>query len=75
MRVIHKSDATIPVSEVKCGQCFMKSGSIFMKAYRDGDYAVDLEDGTIYKLNDGTIYKLDDMNDQVFPIIAEVVVK
>lgn len=67
MKVVHKSDATRPVSDVMYGQCFMKHGSIFMKAYNDFDYAVDLEDGRVYKLVD--------MNDQVFPIIAEVVVK
>ena len=66
MKVIYKSDVTKPVSEVKCGQCFMKNGSVFMKAYHDFHYAVDLEDGRLYKLVD--------MNDQVFPIIAEVVV-
>ena len=68
MNVIYKSDVAKRVSEVRYGQCFMKNGSIFMKAYNDDfDYAVDLEDGRLYKLVD--------MNDQVFPIIAEVVVK
>lgn len=66
MKVIYKDDATKPISEVKHGQCFMKCGSIFMKAYRDCDYAVDLEDGIMYKLVD--------MDEQVFPIVAEVVV-
>jgi len=66
MKVIHKSDVTKPVSEVKHGQCFMMGGSILMKAYRECDYAVDLENGIIYKLDD---------TDEVFPIIAEVVVK
>lgn len=66
MKVIYKSDVTKPVGDVKYGQCFMKNGSIFMKAYHDFDYAVDLEDGRIYTLCE--------MNEQVFPIIAEVVV-
>ena len=66
MKVIYKSDVTKPVSEVKYGQCFMKNGSVFMKAYNDFEYAVDLEDGSLYKLVD--------MNDQVYPIVAEVVV-
>lgn len=66
MKVEYKSDVMKPISEVKHGQCFMKCGSIFMKAYRDCDYAVDLEDGWLYKLVD--------MNDQVYPIVAEVVV-
>ena len=66
MKVIYKSDVTKPVIDVKYGQCFMKNGSVFMKAYKDSDYAVDLEDGRLYKLVD--------KNDQVFPIIAEVVV-
>ena len=68
MNVIYKSDVAKRVSEVRYGQCFMKNGSTFMKAYNDDfDYAVDLEDGRLYKIVD--------MNDQVFPIIAEVVVK
>lgn len=66
MKVEYKSDVTKPISEVKYGQCFMKYGSFFMKAYHDFACAVDLEDGRIYELVD--------MNEQVFPIIAEVVV-
>lgn len=69
MNVIYKSDVAKRVSEVRYGQCFMKNGSIFMKAYNDFDYAVDLEDGRIYKLS------TNEMNDQVFPIVAKVVVK
>lgn len=66
MKVVYKSDVAKPVSEIKHGQCFMKGGAILMKACRECDYAVDLEDGIIYKLAD---------TDEVFPIIAEVVVK
>ena len=66
MKVIYKSDMTKSVCDIMYGQCFMKNGSIFMKAYNDSNYAVDLEDGRLYKLVD--------MNEQVFPIIAEVVV-
>lgn len=67
MKVVHKSDATRPVSDVMYGQCFMKNGSILMKAYHDFDYAVDL--------NDGRLYRLYDMKDQVIPVEAEVVVE
>lgn len=67
MKVIYKSDVTKPVSEVKHGQCFMKNGSILIKAYNDFDFAVDLEDGRLYRLHD--------MNDQVIPVEAEVVVE
>ncbi len=69
MKVVYKSDVTKPISDISCGQCFMKNGSIFMKAYHDFAYAVDLEDGRIYKLS------TNEMNDQVFPIVAKVVVK
>lgn len=67
MKVIHKSDVAKPVGEVKYGQCFMKNGSILMKAYHDFDYAVDL--------NDGRLYRLYDMKDQVIPVEAEAVVE
>lgn len=67
MKVIYKSDVTKPVSDVKCGQCFMKNGSVFMKAYKDFEYVVDLEDGKIYEIVN-TKY-------QVIPVEAEVVVK
>lgn len=67
MKVIYKSDVTKPVSDVKCGQCFVKNGSIFMKAYKDFEYVVDLEDGKIYEIFN-TKYK-------VIPVEAEVVVK
>ena len=67
MKVIYKSDVTKPISEVKHGQCFMKEGVIFMKACRDFDYAVSLEDGIIYKLVD--------MDEQVISVEAEVVVE
>lgn len=67
MKVIYKSDVTKPVSDVKCGQCFMKNGSVFMKAYKDFEYAVDLEDGKIYEIVN-TKYK-------VIPVEAEVIIK
>ena len=67
MKVIYKSDVTKPISDISCGQCFMKNGSIFMKVYKDFEYLVNLEDGKIYEMLN--------TSDQVIPVEAEVVVK